>query len=128
MALQQNKIKDIIVDEHSLLPFIAHNAEREKLNRRGQPIPGTRLGAVSSLQIITALKIHATDLVTAQEAVLWHPSYPQGAGRGGQNPRQQTTCRHVHRVGGHKKSHGRSLGACPQVSDCDFKCNNLHAN
>ncbi|KAJ7756996.1 hypothetical protein B0H16DRAFT_1314634 [Mycena metata] len=45
MALQQKRIKDVIVDEHSLLLFIAHNAEREKLNRRGEPIPGTRIGA-----------------------------------------------------------------------------------
>ncbi|KAF8130928.1 hypothetical protein K438DRAFT_1643350, partial [Mycena galopus ATCC 62051] len=45
MALQRNKIKDNIVDEHALLLFIEHSAEREKLTQRGLPIPGTRLGA-----------------------------------------------------------------------------------
>ncbi|KAJ7824389.1 hypothetical protein B0H14DRAFT_3874888 [Mycena olivaceomarginata] len=45
MALQRNKIKDNIVDEHALLLFTEHSAEREKLTQRGLPIPGTRLGA-----------------------------------------------------------------------------------
>ncbi|KAF8202063.1 hypothetical protein K438DRAFT_1716644 [Mycena galopus ATCC 62051] len=45
MALQRNKIQDNIVDEHALLLFIEHSAEREKLTQRGLPIPGTRLGA-----------------------------------------------------------------------------------
>ncbi|KAJ7802201.1 hypothetical protein B0H14DRAFT_3488711 [Mycena olivaceomarginata] len=45
MALKSSKIKDGVVDEHAILLFIEHNAEREKLDRRGQPIPGTRVGA-----------------------------------------------------------------------------------
>ncbi|KAJ7154733.1 hypothetical protein C8R46DRAFT_442730 [Mycena filopes] len=45
IMLKQGKIKDGIVDEHSLLLYIEYNAEREKLTRRGEPIPGTRLGA-----------------------------------------------------------------------------------
>ncbi|KAJ6511689.1 hypothetical protein DFH09DRAFT_1434967 [Mycena vulgaris] len=45
IALQKGNIKDGVVDEHSLLLFIKYNAEREKLSRRGVPIPGTRLGA-----------------------------------------------------------------------------------
>lgn len=47
LALKQKKIKDGVVDEHALLLFIEHNAEREKLSRRGECIPNTRLGAVS---------------------------------------------------------------------------------
>ncbi|KAJ7221670.1 hypothetical protein GGX14DRAFT_333046, partial [Mycena pura] len=39
------KIKDTIVDEHFLICYIEHTFEREKKNRRGTPIPGTRVGA-----------------------------------------------------------------------------------
>ncbi|KAJ7106636.1 hypothetical protein C8R44DRAFT_941824 [Mycena epipterygia] len=42
---QKGNIEDGVVDEHSLLLFIKYNAEREKLSRRGVPIPNTRLGA-----------------------------------------------------------------------------------
>ncbi|KAJ7493956.1 hypothetical protein FB451DRAFT_1491519 [Mycena latifolia] len=45
ITIRQKKIKDGIVDEHSLLLYIIFSAEREKRTRRGQPIPGTRLGA-----------------------------------------------------------------------------------
>jgi hypothetical protein len=41
------RVRDDIVDEHSLLRFIAWSGDRPKLNRRGEYIPGTRVGAVS---------------------------------------------------------------------------------
>ena len=40
-------VRDDIVDEHSLLPFITWSGDHPKLNRRGEYIPGTRVGAVS---------------------------------------------------------------------------------
>ncbi|KAJ6548089.1 hypothetical protein B0H10DRAFT_2170043 [Mycena sp. CBHHK59/15] len=45
IKLKKREIRDGIVDEHSMLLFINYSAEREKKSRRGQPIPGTRLGA-----------------------------------------------------------------------------------
>ncbi|KAK7007235.1 hypothetical protein R3P38DRAFT_2554066, partial [Favolaschia claudopus] len=44
-ARERGKIKDNIIDEHALLLYIAHSAEREKKTRRGVPIPRSRLGA-----------------------------------------------------------------------------------
>jgi hypothetical protein len=41
------RVRDDIVDEHSLLRFIAWSGDRPKLNRRGEYISGTRVGAVS---------------------------------------------------------------------------------
>ncbi|KAH9939892.1 hypothetical protein B0H21DRAFT_812429 [Amylocystis lapponica] len=44
-AKRKGQVKDDIVDEHSLLVYINHLAERPKRNRRGEPIVGTRIGA-----------------------------------------------------------------------------------
>ncbi|KAJ7823140.1 hypothetical protein B0H14DRAFT_3730549 [Mycena olivaceomarginata] len=58
IALKQNKIQDGIVDEHSLLLYIEYSAEREKLSRRGEPIPNTRIGASQlKKQFFVALRI-----------------------------------------------------------------------
>ncbi|KAJ7743063.1 hypothetical protein B0H14DRAFT_3607425 [Mycena olivaceomarginata] len=45
MALKLGKIKDKIIDEHTILIYIEYSAEREKKTRRGAPIAGSRLGA-----------------------------------------------------------------------------------
>lgn len=47
--MRSGKIKDDIVDEHSLLLFIEYSAEHPKRNRRGEDLPGTFIGAVSSI-------------------------------------------------------------------------------
>jgi hypothetical protein len=49
-----DKVHDDIVDEHALLWFIAWSGDRPKLNRRGEYIPGTRVGAAS----ITGCQFH----------------------------------------------------------------------
>ena len=46
-ALQKGEVRDRIVDVHSLLLFIKWSAERPKVDRRGEDIPGTFIGAVS---------------------------------------------------------------------------------
>ena len=45
-ALGAGKVLDDIVDEHSLLLFIDFSANRCRRDRRGEYIPGTRIGAV----------------------------------------------------------------------------------
>jgi hypothetical protein len=47
-ALEAGKVLDDIVDEHSLLLFIEFSANRCRRDRRGEYIPGTRIGAVRS--------------------------------------------------------------------------------
>ena len=46
-ALAMGKLKDEIVDEHALLLFLEYLGEWPKFNRRGEAIPGTRIGPVS---------------------------------------------------------------------------------
>lgn len=45
-ALEAGKVRDDIVDEHSLLLFIDFSANRCRRDRRGEYISGTRIGAV----------------------------------------------------------------------------------
>ena len=45
-ALEAGKVRDDIVDEHSLLLFIDFLANRCRHDRCGEYIPGTRIGAV----------------------------------------------------------------------------------
>jgi len=45
-ALSQGKIRDEIVDKHSLLLFIEFSANRCRHDRRREYIPNTRIGAV----------------------------------------------------------------------------------
>jgi hypothetical protein len=45
-ALEAGKVRDDIVDEHSLLLFIDFSANRCRRDRHGEYIPGTRIGAV----------------------------------------------------------------------------------
>lgn len=49
MAVAANKVRDHVVDEHSLLLFISFCAERPKRTRKGLDIPGTFIGAVCIL-------------------------------------------------------------------------------
>lgn len=51
------RVRDDIVDEHSLLRFIAWSGDRPKLNRRGEYIPGTRVGAVSPQPTVRCISI-----------------------------------------------------------------------
>ena len=46
-AKRQKQVKDDMVDEHSLLLYIKHSALHPKRDRKGNPIPGTLVGAVS---------------------------------------------------------------------------------
>jgi hypothetical protein len=48
-ALEAGKVRDDIVDEHSLLLFIDFSANRCRRDRRGEYIPGTRIGAVRDI-------------------------------------------------------------------------------
>jgi hypothetical protein len=48
-ALEAGKVRDNIVDEHSLLLFIDFSANRCRRDRRGEYIPGTRIGAVRDI-------------------------------------------------------------------------------
>lgn len=47
LKLSTKELRDDIVDEHCLLLWIEYNATRLKLDRKGTPIPNTRVGAVS---------------------------------------------------------------------------------
>ena len=51
------RVRDDIVDEHSLLRFIAWSRDCPKLNRRGEYIPGTRVGAVSPQPTVGCISI-----------------------------------------------------------------------
>ena len=50
-ALSQGKIRDEIVDEHSLLLFIEFSANQCRRDRRGEYIPNTRIGVVRSYAV-----------------------------------------------------------------------------
>ncbi len=45
----EGQIRDRIIDVHCLLLFITWSAERQKRNRKNEPIAGTLLGAVSAM-------------------------------------------------------------------------------
>ena len=45
--MAEGKVRDDIVDEHSLLLYLEHTSTRAKRNRRGVEIPDTFVGAVS---------------------------------------------------------------------------------
>ena len=59
-ALEAGKICDDIVDEHSLLLFIDFSANRCRRDRRGEYIPGTRIGAVRTFLYIMIIHGYLT--------------------------------------------------------------------
>ena len=59
-ALEAGKMCDNIVDEHSLLLFIDFLANRCRHDRRGEYIPGTRIGAVCTFLYIMIIHGYLT--------------------------------------------------------------------
>ncbi len=80
-ALIKGHLRDRIVDEHALLLYVKHTAERQKRNHRGKEIVGTRVGAVcnqhssAGIQVKCMVLTHIT-LVANQERIFRCTSYP----------------------------------------------------
>ncbi|KAI0352134.1 hypothetical protein OH77DRAFT_1523594 [Trametes cingulata] len=56
-ARTKRQVRDDIVDEHALLLYVNHTADRCKRDRRGNGIPGTRVGASQIKEFFGALRI-----------------------------------------------------------------------
>jgi hypothetical protein len=85
-ALEAGKVRDDIVDEHSLLVFIDFSANRCRRDRHGEYIPGTRIGAVRTFLYIiiyhSPSRLLNTDswvLVSDQKGILWCTSHSETA-------------------------------------------------
>lgn len=77
-AREKGHIQDDIVDEHAMLLYINYTADRCKRDRRGELIPGTRVGAVSQYGECVHFLLTAS-AVANQEGVLRCTAYPQGS-------------------------------------------------
>lgn len=102
-ALEAGKVRDDIVDEHSLLLFIDFSANRCRRDRRGEYIPGTRIGAVHTFLYIILYHFRLLDtisplLVSDQEGILRSTSHSETARGTGLIPCKNTACNHGSRI------------------------------
>jgi hypothetical protein len=100
-ALEAGKVRDDIVDEHSLLLFIDFSANRCRRDRRGDYIPGTRIGAVRTFSksfYHSRLLDNSLLLVSDQEGVLRCTSHSETARGTGFISCSNAACNHGPRI------------------------------